>query len=146
VWFGGTVGGNTWPGIAPYNLCTDTKPLDTMGKVLGGFWSNIAKLSTGGQRTDLDKARMQLAQQLLAAILNNAAFGSAPTTVTIAQAKTAFCGTDISLIKTAASAMAAFNEAGDSGLFTPGASANGKAAKDAANIEFWDNIIWNLLP
>ena len=37
--------------------------------------------------------------------------------------------------------MAAFNESGDAGLFTPGASANGKQAKDEANL-----IFWNLLP
>jgi hypothetical protein len=34
--------------------------------------------------------------------------------------------------------MAAFNESGDSGVFTPGASANGKTAKTAANVAYWD--------
>jgi hypothetical protein len=37
--------------------------------------------------------------------------------------------------------MAAFNEGGDEGDFTPGASANGKVAKDLANLVFW-----NVLP
>jgi hypothetical protein len=44
-------------------------------------------------------------------------------------------------VKTAASQAAAFNEAGDSGLFTPGTSADPKASKTAAagaGIAFWD--------
>jgi hypothetical protein len=45
-------------------------------------------------------------------------------------------------VKDAASAMAAFNEFGDSGVFTPGVAANGKLAKDTAYpcLSFWDNL------
>jgi hypothetical protein len=136
VWFGGTLNGTTFAGVADKTLCG--RAIDDIGELLGGFWSNIARTSTNGQRSELDRARMRLLQQLLAAILNNAAFGSAPSGTTIDQAKTAFCGTDITAIQQAAAAMAAFNESGDSGTFTPGASANGKQAKDAANIAFWD--------
>jgi hypothetical protein len=78
-------------------------------------------------------------QQLLAAILNNVAFGSSPTGVTLAQARIDFCGTDINKILTDAGLLGAFNESGDSGLFTPGASGNGGYAKNLANILFWDN-------
>jgi hypothetical protein len=137
VWFGGTSGGNTFPGIADKTLCG--RNIETINKLLGGFWSNIAKTTTNAQRSDLDKARMRLLQQLLAAILNNAAFGSSPTgAISIAQAKTAYCGTNIDAINAAQAAMAAFNEGGDSGTFTPGASANGKLAKTLANLVFWD--------
>jgi hypothetical protein len=43
-------------------------------------------------------------------------------------------------LRDAASAMAAFNESGDSGVFTTGISANGKLAKDTAYpcLAFWD--------
>jgi hypothetical protein len=138
VWFGGTAGGHTFPGIASAEWLICTHNIDTLGKLLGGFWSGISQTSTKAKRSALDQARMRLLQQLLAAMLNNAAFGSSPTTITIAQAEAALCGNDITAINNAASAMAAFNESGDSGVFTPGASANGKLAKELANIPFWD--------
>jgi hypothetical protein len=75
---------------------------------------------------------------LLAAELNQSAFGSVPGTISFADAEAAYCGTDITAINNAASLLAAFNEGGDSGAFTPGASANGKVAKDLANLSFWD--------
>jgi hypothetical protein len=111
-------------------------------EVFGGFWSNISKTSTGKARSKLDQARMQLLQQLLAAILNNKAFGSSPTgSISINDAKLAFCGTDIKAISAAQGAMGSFNSSGDSGVFTPGASANPKAAKAAANYVFWDHLL-----
>ena len=104
----------------------------------GGFWSSIAKTSTGTNRNALDKARMRLLQQLLAAILNNQLFGSSPSGITIDQAKAAYCGTSITAINAAQAAMATFNESGDSGVFTPGSSADPKAAKAIADYVFWD--------
>jgi hypothetical protein len=146
VWFGGTAGGNTFPGVADPTICGNTL---TVQQVMAGFWSNIAKVSTGkgkdAQRSDVDKAKMQLLQQLLAAILNQAAFGSSPQppqfNYTIEQAKTIFCNsTDVSEIRAAASAMGAFNEAGDSGAFTPGDSADPAGSKEAAGLAlaYWD--------
>lgn len=140
VWFGGTIGGVTYPGLSVLDRTICARDIDTLGKLLGGFWSNISLPSTGKpKRSALDQARMQLLQQLLAAKLNYAAFGSTPTgAFTIDQAEAAYCGTDITQIKLALAAMGAFNESGDSGVFTPGASANGKLAKSLANIAFWD--------
>ena len=115
----------------------DVGPL-TVAQVMGGFWSNVAKTSGGTKRSAIDQARMQLLQQLLAAILNNQLFGSSPSGVTIDQAKAAYCGNNLAAIKTAKSAMASFNESGDSGLFTPGASADPKAARAIADYTFWD--------
>ena len=131
VWFGMS--------LADQTLCTG-KVLDDLPKVLGGFWSNISQKSgKGGKRTSIDQARMQLLQQLLAAILNHAAFGASPSgSIGIADAKAAYCGNDETAIKNAQAAMAAFNTSGDNGLFTPGSSANGKVAKDLANIPYWD--------
>ncbi|MGE5102994.1 MAG: hypothetical protein ACM3SX_23650, partial [Deltaproteobacteria bacterium] len=136
VWFGGTVGGNTFPGVSDQTLCG--RSLNTLPIVLGGFWSNISKTTDGTKRSSLDQARMQLLQQLLAAILNNAAFGSSPTAMSIADAKAAYCGTDQTLIQNALNAMASFNSSGDTGAFTPGISANGKRSKTEANLTFWD--------
>jgi sarcosine oxidase gamma subunit len=140
VWFGGSSGGNDFTGVVDKTLCGVA--IDDIGKLLGGFWANIAQTTTKAKRSDLDQAKMRLLQQLLAAILNNAAFGSNPTgAISIADAKDAFCSGTLAEVNAAASAMAAFNEGGDSGDFTPGGSANGKQAKDAANIAFW-----NVLP
>jgi hypothetical protein len=133
---GGTFLGNTYAGMDHF-LCG--KELD-FAKLMGGFWSNIAKTSTGAKRSDIDKARMQLLQQLLAAELNGSAFGSSPSPLTTAQAETAFCTGTIDDIKAAQVAMAAFNESGDSGAFTPGASATPKDSKDVANYGYWDTL------
>jgi hypothetical protein len=106
---------------------------------MGGFWANVAKTSTGAKRSQLDQARMQLLQQLLAAILNNQIFGSVPTgSISIDLARTYYCTGTLKQVKDAMSAMASFNTSGDMGLFTPGASADPKAARALADIAFWD--------
>jgi hypothetical protein len=109
---------------------------------MGGFWASIPQTTTKTKRSDLDAARMRLLQQLLAAMLNNAAFGSSPSgSISIADAEAAYCGTDINAIKAAQAAMAAFNESGDAGNFDPGMSADPKTAKSIA-----DEAFWNVLP
>ena len=142
VWFGGTVGGNTFTGVTDKTFCSPvTKDLSSIDRVLGGFWAGISQTTTKQKRSSLDQARMQLVQQLLAAILNNAAFGSSPSGgISIADAKAAYCSTDVGAIQAAMSAMAAFNTSGDNGVFTPGVSANGKDAKNNANLAYWDNL------
>jgi hypothetical protein len=145
VWFGGTWNGINYPGVDPednYELCPGVE-ITTIQILMAGFWSGISQTSTKDKRSDLDQARMRLLQQLLAAILNNAAFGSSPTTVTIAQAKAAYCGTDIAAINLAHSAMANFNESGDSGLFTPGGSATAKESRELASQAL---VFWDILP
>jgi hypothetical protein len=139
---GVTVGGIQTNGMtdAERTLCVGG-PVLTIDQVMGGFWAGVSQKAVlkPTKRSDLDQARMQLLQQMLAAILNNQLFGSSPSGgVTIDQAKAAFCGTNVTAIKNAASKMAAFNESGDSGVFTPGASADAKTAKATANIAFWD--------
>jgi hypothetical protein len=138
VWFGGTIGGHTFGGVTDKTLCGRT--LSTIPIVLGGFWSNIAQETDHTKRSSLDRSRMQLLQQLLAAILNNAAFGSSPSGMSITAAKAAYCGIDETLIEQAQTAMAQFNESGDDGLFTPGVSANGKQAKTDVDLGFWDTL------
>jgi hypothetical protein len=144
AWFGGTAFGHTFPGVASVggigdgNICT--RPLDSLGKVTGSFWSDVSKTSTGGKRTALDQARMQLLQQLIAAELNASAFGSVPGGVTFATMESALCGTDQTAIKNAQQQAASFNTTGDSTTFTPGTSADSKNARAIANVPFW-NII-----
>ncbi len=108
---------------------------------MGGFWSAISKTSTGAKRSALDQARMQLLQQLLAAELNASAFGSVPSSGSFAAWESAYCGTNLNNIKTAQQQAASFNSSGDSGLFTPGTSADSKYARAIANY-----VWWNVLP
>ena len=144
AWFGGSIFDHTFPGVAAtagigdITLCG--RPIDDLDKLMGGFWSNIAKTSTGAKRVALDRAHMQLLQQLLAAELNASAFGSVPSggSGMFAAWESAYCGTNLDAIKTALGQAASFNEQGDTGAFTPGTSADSKTARLIANYQFWD--------
>lgn len=88
---------------------------------LGGLNANVARTSTGGRRSALDQARMQLMHQLLAAVLNSVAFGTVPTgPAAYETAFAAYCGTDRAAMLTSASALASFNEGGDGYAWTIG--------------------------
>jgi hypothetical protein len=146
AWFGGSAFNHTFPGVADRLICGraiegpgPNSPGD-ISKLMGGFWSDISKTSTGAKRSPLDQARMQLLQQLLAAELNGSAFGSAPVNGSFAAWETALCGTDVKAINTAQQQAGSFNSAGDSANFTPGTSADSKGARAIANYAFW-NII-----
>jgi hypothetical protein len=145
AWFGGTAFGHTFPGVAGVAGIGDNtlcgRPIDTLGKLMGGFWSDISKTSTGQKRSALDQARMQLLQQLLAAELNASAFGSVPSAGTFAAWEAAYCGTNQNAIKNAQQQAASFNTKGDSSQFTPGTSADSKNARAIADLVFW-----NILP
>ena len=146
AWFGGTAFGHTFPGVGGTAGIGDTllcgRPIDTVGKLMGGFWSDIAKKSTGAKRSSLDQARMQLLQQLLAAELNASAFGSVPAggSGQFAVWEAAYCGTNQSAMQNALQGAASFNNAGDSASFTPGTSADSKNARTIANKVFWDTL------
>jgi hypothetical protein len=152
VWFGTEYppgsGEHPYTGLslADRTICPAGAPtqliLTDISQVLGGFWAGVSKTSSNKSRSDLDQARMQLLQQLLAAISNHGAFNSSPGgTIGIDLAKTYFCTGTIAQVKDAAQQMAIFNTSGDNGVFTPGGSAQGKVAKDAADIPFWDVLI-----
>jgi hypothetical protein len=147
AWFGGTAFGHTFPGVAATAGIGDTtlcgRSIDNLAKVMGGFWSDISKKTTGVKRSNLDSARMQLLQQLLAAELNASAFDSVPSggSGKFAIWEAAFCGTNQNAIKSAQQGAASFNTSGDSLTFTPGTSADSKNAKAIA-----DKLFWNTLP
>ena len=132
------------PGATPLGgdnvLCGVTiTALDTTAEnvLMGGFWANISKTSTGAKRSSIDQARMQMLQQYLAAVLNVHAFGGSEAM--LSAARTAYCGSDISAIKAQIGILGTFNQSGDSGVFTPGASATAQLSKSQADIDAWDN-------
>jgi len=148
---GPPVFGHIFPGVASVAGIGDKKICEVevyfpnlittnSSAVMGGFWSDIAKKSAGGKRSNLDQARMQLLQQLLAAELNASAFGSVPGSGSFVAWESALCGTNLNAIKTAQQQAASFNTAGDSATFTPGTSANSKLARFLAKYSFWDQF------
>jgi hypothetical protein len=149
AWFGGPAFGHTFPGVAAVAGIGDTtlcgaplpvRSIDTLGKLTGGFWSDISKKSTGEKRSALDQARMQLLQQLIAAELNASAFGSVPSSGSFAAWESAYCGTNQQAIKNAQQQAASFNSQGDSSQFTPGTSADSKNARAIADLVFWNKL------
>ena len=160
AWFGGTSAtypSHTFPGVSAtpgigdqtmcstlsgYNGTTVGKNVNTLARLMGGFWSDVSKKSTGAKRTSLDQARMQLLQQLLAAELNASAFGAVPSggTGKFAAWEAAYCTGNATQVKTALKEAASFNTSGDSGTFTPGTSADSKYARSVADIPFWNTL------
>jgi hypothetical protein len=151
AWFGGTAFGHTFPGVAGVtgigdrSICgraLEGPGVKDISKLMGGFWSDISKTSTGAKRSALDQARMQALQQLLAAELNASAFGSVPAggTGMFATWESAICGTNQNAIRDAQQGAAQFNNSGDTAQFTPGTSAQSQYARSIANIPFWDII------
>ncbi len=113
--------------------------IDSNGKLFGGFYSGIAKNSTGTKRSAVDQARMQLAQQYLAAVLNCAAFTCPANIQTLlSQASTHFSSGTAAQIKADASALDAYNNSGDA-IPAPGAGpATPSESKSIADYVFWD--------
>jgi stalled ribosome alternative rescue factor ArfA len=133
-----------WNGAFPngYNLC-GTKLVTALSNpgqnvLMGGFWSNIAKKTNGTKRTSLDSARMALLQQLLAALLNKYGLGADDGGL-IASAEQAYCGTNVTDIKNATSALSNWNKSGDAvPLNFPISAATPKDSQKQADKKFWD--------
>lgn len=143
-----TFTGSTWNdmGNSGYKTIGSKVINSDQAKLFGGFWSNIATKTTGVKRTLLDQARMQLAQQLLAAMLNVQRFGDDDLGTgagLIAAGKAAFAGTDRAAILSISQQLDAFNKSGDTEPLplgvTPG-PADPKGAQKIANKVFWDSL------
>ena len=124
---------------SPVVLGSHKGQLTTTGQLFGAFYSNIAKTTTKANRSALDKARMQLLQQLVAAKLNCAAFGcSASVQLMITAADTAYAGTSASAILASASLLDGYNNSGDTIIIGSAGSATPKISQSTANLIFWD--------
>jgi len=125
------------------NKIIGTHNINDNGKLFGAFWSGISKKSNRDDRDNLDQARMQLLQQLVAAILNVTAFGDGSGTGTglIAAGRAAFLGDNSETIIMVKSQLDNFNNSGDNLALPPGTnpgSANPRLARSIANKIFWD--------
>lgn len=120
---------------------THKGPVDTIGKIFGAYYSNIAKLSNGKtKRLPIDQARMILLQQLVTAKLNCAAFGcpsGVQTMITAADA--AYVAGNQASILIHAGQLDTYNNSGDTIIISgnPG-KATPKTSQGLANLGFWD--------
>jgi hypothetical protein len=142
--FANLLGGSTTVGFGAHKgiVTNILEPLKS--ELFGGFYAAIAKTTTGGKRTPIDQARIQMLQQLLAAKLNCAAFGcSSSTKSLIASADVAYAaGTNKGTIISLAGQLDAFNNSGDAYAIPANLPATGKAtpkdSKNYANLVFWN--------
>ena len=125
--------------VGEKTICGNT--VDSIGKLMGGFWSSIPYKTTGVKRNQPDQAKMQLVQQYLAAILNKAAFGTDDGGV-IALAQAACTTNNKSTILTAAGNLGNYNQSGDS---IPSPFPTGSADPQGAQAVA-DKPFWNILP
>lgn len=108
-------------------------------QLYGALYSSIPKKTDNKQRTPLDKARMQLLQQLVTAKLNCAAFGCATSVQTIiSQADAAYAGSSAAAILASASLLDAYNNSGDTIIVGSTGKATPKTSQDLANKVFWN--------
>ncbi len=116
--------------------------VNTINRTEAGFWASIPKNSNGSKRVALGQAKMQLAQQLLAAILNFEAFGSNPPNNQLSDARINFCGSNATAILNSASQLDAFNSGGDnltSPFDLPPADKAGSVATAQSALSYWND-------
>lgn len=113
--------------------------LTSSAQVFGGFYASIPKTTTGAKRTDVDKARIQLLQQLLAAKLNCGTFGcTQPVKDMIASADAAYAGNNVATINSYISQLDAYNNSGDTIQIGNAGKATPKDSQSQASLSFWD--------
>lgn len=129
--------------IGSKNMGDGNKDVEEM---FGAFWSSISTTSNGARRSLLDQARMQLVQQLVAAMLNVKAFGDddlGTGASLIAQGKAAFDTGTRAQILSIANQLAAFNQSGSTEPLPPSVipgPADPTGAQKIANRKFWDTL------
>lgn len=113
-------------------------PTSGQNVLMGSFWSNISQTSTGTKRSALGKSRMQLLQQISAALLNRYGLG-ADDAGRIATAISAYCGTSTTAITNQTGILSTWNQSGDNvPLTAPSQAATTQLSKSQANLIFWD--------
>lgn len=109
-------------------------------ELFGAFFAPISKTTTGAKRSQLDQARIQLLQQLVAAKLNCAAFGCQSSVQTlIINADIAYAGNNKNLIQNYTGLLDDYNKSGDTIIIGNAGSATPQLSKSYANLAFWNN-------
>ncbi|MES3006023.1 MAG: hypothetical protein V4664_03700 [Patescibacteria group bacterium] len=125
--------------VMPIGIAPHKGSITTTSQLFGGFYASIPKTTSGAKRTDIDKARIQLLQQLIAAKLNCAAFGCATSVQTlISTADTAYASGTVAQILASASALDAYNNSGDTIIIGSAGNATPKTSQSIADLVFWN--------
>jgi len=120
------------------------KEIDSMEKMMGIFWANIAKNSDGSKRKAPCNAKVQASWQAMAAILNSSMPGGAPlpSGVTLESIRDTLSSNSVGTIKALASQLDDYNMSGDDIALDESLPPTGKAdpngARDIAYIPFAD--------
>ncbi len=134
----GTISGGMQIGSGAHKGTVTNTQTSGASQLFGAYYANIAKTSTGGKRTAIDQARMQLLQQLVSTKLNCAAFGCPSIGTLVTSADSAYAGTNTTTILASASALDAYNNSGDSVAISNNSSATPATSQLWANLKFWD--------
>jgi hypothetical protein len=123
--------------------------ITSCGELMGAFWSGISRKTDGSKRSLIDQARMILVQQLVAAILNHAAFGTPvpidPVTGEdlVTAGNMAYAGTNRTEMLRVAGLLDGFNNSGDDqplpDPWNPPGPATPQESRSLADREFWDD-------
>jgi hypothetical protein len=144
--FSDKLGGKIDIGTKPGHYKNITK----CGDLMGAFWSSIPRKTDGTRRSAIDQARMILVQQLIAAILNHAAFGT-PVPIDsvtgkdlITAGNLAYGGNDKAEMLRVAKLLDDFNKSGDGyplpPWMTPPGPATPRESREMADRVFWDTL------
>ncbi|MES2154463.1 MAG: hypothetical protein V4510_04940 [bacterium] len=137
------LGGSLTVGAAPHKGLVTNAAGAGQSQLYGAFFADISKMTLGGKRTVVEQARMILAQQLVAAKLNCAAFGCSPASLALITAgDAAYAAGNAAAITAAASALDAFNNSHDA-LPIPASlpsqgSATSQLSQSLAYKAFWN--------
>ncbi len=130
-------------GVAPHKGTITNIQQTGKSQLFGAFFASIPMTTSKDKRSDLDKARIQMLQQLVAAKLNAAAFGASASTLTlISNADAAYAGTNVALILDLTGQLDIYNNSGDNLPLPSGLPDQGRAtpqtSRDIADLAFWD--------
>lgn len=139
--FANNLGGTMKIGYSPHKGFITNIQQPKKSQLFGAFYSGISKKSNGVTRLAIDRARMQLLQQLVATKLNCAAFGC-PTNIQtlISNSDTAYATGTASQMLNYASQLDVYNNSGDSLPLGPQESQGlgPQESQNLADIPFWD--------
>lgn len=118
------------------SACLEKLPISLdLPTALGVLWGSPAFYADGQKRSDIDKDRVLLSRQLLAAMCNHELFGTEPDPSTLLDdGLHAFWGSDCALMLDLANALDAFNNSGDSEPFPAGFDPGPATPRDASSL------------
>jgi hypothetical protein len=129
----------TWQNYTGVN---QTHIINSVCKYMGLMYSDQSKNSDRTMRKDIDNARIHAAHQALAAIMNSLMPGGAPLPagITLQSIATILSSNNITAIRNLGSALANYNESGETVALDPSLPPTGKASGNIAEPKLAEQI------